>query len=105
MLFLLALKLVGGNERRWLLQRAAEEAATALGAAEIGRMDGWWATVGGNKVQMTGEMDFKSDDQNPRFFGAGFHSLSNEKALDSAMKRACLAAAFVLSKVLFSVTH
>ncbi|KAK4440479.1 putative threonine aspartase [Sesamum alatum] len=48
-------------------------------------------------------MDFKSDDQNPRYFvavhvGAGFHSPSNEKALRSAMKRACLAAASVLSK-------
>ncbi|KAM7472174.1 hypothetical protein LguiA_010357 [Lonicera macranthoides] len=42
-------------------------------------------------------------DGNPRFFvavhvGAGFHSPSNEKALRSAMKRACLAAASVLLK-------
>ncbi|XP_057497934.1 putative threonine aspartase isoform X1 [Actinidia eriantha] len=42
-------------------------------------------------------------DQNPRFFvavhvGAGFHAPSNEKALRSAMKRACLAAAAVLRK-------
>ncbi|CAL5436542.1 unnamed protein product [Camellia sinensis] len=42
-------------------------------------------------------------DQNPRFFvavhvGAGFHAPSNEKALRSAMKRACLAAASVLRK-------
>ncbi|KAL0428903.1 UNVERIFIED_CONTAM: putative threonine aspartase [Sesamum radiatum] len=48
-------------------------------------------------------MDFKLDDQNPRYFvavhvGAGFHSPSNEKALRSAMKRACLAAASILSK-------
>ncbi|KAL0379554.1 UNVERIFIED_CONTAM: putative threonine aspartase [Sesamum angustifolium] len=46
-------------------------------------------------------MDF--NDQNPRYFiavhvGAGFHSPSNEKALRSAMKRACLAAASILSK-------
>ncbi|KAA8516015.1 hypothetical protein F0562_019194 [Nyssa sinensis] len=43
------------------------------------------------------------DDRNPRFFvavhvGAGFHSPSNEKALRSAMKRACLAAAALLRK-------
>ncbi|CAL5331141.1 unnamed protein product [Camellia sinensis] len=42
-------------------------------------------------------------DWNPRFFvvvhvGAGFHAPSNEKALRSAMKRACLAAASVLCK-------
>ncbi|CAL5331069.1 unnamed protein product [Camellia sinensis] len=42
-------------------------------------------------------------DRNPRFFvaghvGAGFHAASNEKALRSAMKRACLAAASVLRK-------
>ncbi|XP_058224614.1 putative threonine aspartase isoform X1 [Rhododendron vialii] len=42
-------------------------------------------------------------DRNPRFFvavhvGAGFHAPSNEKALRSAMKRACLAAASVLRK-------
>ncbi|CAL5331043.1 unnamed protein product [Camellia sinensis] len=42
-------------------------------------------------------------DRNPRFFvavhvGAGFHAPSNEKALRSAMKRACLAAASVLGK-------
>ncbi|GMP43261.1 hypothetical protein CsSME_00012694 [Camellia sinensis var. sinensis] len=42
-------------------------------------------------------------DQNPRFFvavhvGAGFHAPSNEKALRSAMKRACLVAASVLRK-------
>ncbi|KAL6981910.1 hypothetical protein U1Q18_023528 [Sarracenia purpurea var. burkii] len=45
----------------------------------------------------------ESADQNPRFFvavhvGAGFHAPSNEKALRSAMKRACLAAASVLRK-------
>ncbi|CAL5380999.1 unnamed protein product [Camellia sinensis] len=43
-------------------------------------------------------------DRNPRFFvavhiSAGFHAPSNEKALRSAMKRACLAAASVLRKV------
>uniref|UniRef100_A0A2P2JHE6 Putative threonine aspartase n=1 Tax=Rhizophora mucronata TaxID=61149 RepID=A0A2P2JHE6_RHIMU len=43
------------------------------------------------------------EDQNPRFFvavhvGAGYHSSSNEKALRSAMKRACLAAASILRK-------
>ncbi|KAI3444581.1 hypothetical protein Pfo_001246 [Paulownia fortunei] len=48
-------------------------------------------------------MACEPDDQNPRFFiavhvGAGFHAPSNEKALRSAMKRACLAAASVLSK-------
>ncbi|CAL5331145.1 unnamed protein product [Camellia sinensis] len=42
-------------------------------------------------------------DQNPRFFvavhvGAGFHAPSNEKALKSTMKRACLAAASALHK-------
>ncbi|CAL5382441.1 unnamed protein product [Camellia sinensis] len=42
-------------------------------------------------------------DQNPRFFvavhvGVGFHMPPNEKALSSAMKRACLAAASVLRK-------
>ncbi|KAL7204062.1 hypothetical protein ACSBR2_017178 [Camellia fascicularis] len=42
-------------------------------------------------------------DRNPRFFvavhvGAGFHVPSNEKALRSAMKRACLAATSVLRK-------
>lgn len=47
-------------------------------------------------------------DGNPRFFvavhvGAGFHSPSNEKALRSAMKRACLAAASVLRKVSLSL--
>lgn len=51
------------------------------------------------------------EDQNRRFFvavhvGAGYHSPSNEKALRSAMKRACLAAASVLRKVLvFSWLH
>ncbi|CAK7348050.1 unnamed protein product [Dovyalis caffra] len=44
-----------------------------------------------------------SEDQNPRFFvavhvGAGYHAPSNEKALRSAMKRACLAAASILLK-------
>ncbi|GMP42325.1 hypothetical protein CsSME_00012111 [Camellia sinensis var. sinensis] len=43
-------------------------------------------------------------DWNPRFFvvvhvGSGFHAPSNVKALRSAMKRACLAAASVLCKV------
>ncbi|CAL5382437.1 unnamed protein product [Camellia sinensis] len=42
-------------------------------------------------------------DQNPRFFvavhvGVGFHMPPNERALSSAMKRACLAAASVLRK-------
>ncbi|CAL5382456.1 unnamed protein product [Camellia sinensis] len=42
-------------------------------------------------------------DRNPRFcvavhVGAGFHASSNEKALRSAMKRACLAAASILRK-------
>ncbi|KAJ8900628.1 hypothetical protein K2173_025405 [Erythroxylum novogranatense] len=42
-------------------------------------------------------------DQNPRFFvavhvGAGYHSPSNEKALRSAMRRACFAAASILRK-------
>lgn len=48
-------------------------------------------------------------DQNQRFFvavhvGAGYHAPSNEKALRSAMKRACLAAASVLRKV-YSLSH
>lgn len=42
--------------------------------------------------------------EKPRFFvavhvGAGYHAPSNEKSLRSAMKRACLAAASVLTKV------
>lgn len=49
-------------------------------------------------------MATKSGDHKPRFFvavhvGAGYHAPSNEKALRSAMKRACLAAASVLGKV------
>ncbi|KAJ0052115.1 hypothetical protein Pint_00388 [Pistacia integerrima] len=45
----------------------------------------------------------ETGDGNPRFFvavhvGAGYHSPSNEKALRSAMKRACLAAASVLGQ-------
>lgn len=49
-------------------------------------------------------MAAESQDQGHRFFvavhvGAGFHAPSNEKALRSAMKRACLAAAVVLRKV------
>ncbi|KAL6970346.1 hypothetical protein U1Q18_030044 [Sarracenia purpurea var. burkii] len=45
----------------------------------------------------------ESADQNPRFFiavhvGTGFHAPSNEKALRSTMKRACLAVASVLRK-------
>lgn len=48
-------------------------------------------------------MACESEDQNPRFFvavhvGAGYHAPSNEKALRSAMKRACLAAASILRK-------
>lgn len=48
-------------------------------------------------------------DQNQRFFvavhvGAGYHAPSNEKPLRSAMKRACLAAASILRKVL-SLSH
>lgn len=53
-------------------------------------------------------MACEAGDPNPRFFvtvhvGAGYHSPSNEKALRSAMKRACLAAASILSKVCISV--
>lgn len=53
---------------------------------------------------MVGEGD-KKENPNPRFFvavhvGAGFHAPSNEKSLRRAMKRACLAAASVLLKVL-----
>ncbi|KAG8391800.1 hypothetical protein BUALT_Bualt01G0224600 [Buddleja alternifolia] len=48
-------------------------------------------------------MASEAGDENSRFFvavhvGAGFHAPSNEKALRSAMKRACLAAASILSK-------
>ncbi|PRQ57930.1 hypothetical protein RchiOBHm_Chr1g0353681 [Rosa chinensis] len=44
------------------------------------------------------------EDENDRFFvavhvGAGYHAPSNEKALRSAMKRACLAAASILRQV------
>ena len=46
-----------------------------------------------------------------RFFvavhvGAGYHSPSNEKALRSAMKRACIAASAIISKVfIFFLPH
>ncbi|GAB4861804.1 hypothetical protein Ancab_037061 [Ancistrocladus abbreviatus] len=45
----------------------------------------------------------EASDEKPTFFvavhvGAGYHSPSNEKALRSAMKRACLSAASVLAK-------
>lgn len=48
-------------------------------------------------------MAAEAQDQGHRFFvavhvGAGFHAPSNEKALRSAMKRACLAASLVLRK-------
>ncbi|KAL8500076.1 hypothetical protein ACS0TY_019898 [Phlomoides rotata] len=48
-------------------------------------------------------MACEAGDPNTRFFvavhvGAGYHLPSNEKALRSAMKRACLAAASILSK-------
>ncbi|XP_065864668.1 putative threonine aspartase isoform X2 [Euphorbia lathyris] len=48
-------------------------------------------------------MACEAEDPNPRFFiavhvGAGYHAPSSEKALRSAMKRACLAAASVLRK-------
>lgn len=48
-------------------------------------------------------MAVEAADRSPRFFvavhvGAGYHSPSNEKALRSVMKRACVAAASVLSK-------
>lgn len=50
----------------------------------------------------------EAQDQGHRFFvavhvGAGFHAPSNEKALRSAMKRACLAAAVVLRQVCFTI--
>lgn len=49
------------------------------------------------------------EDQSHRFFvavhvGAGYHAPSNEKALRSAMKRACLAASTVLHKVTLSLS-
>ncbi|XVE73895.1 hypothetical protein DITRI_Ditri11bG0155400 [Diplodiscus trichospermus] len=52
---------------------------------------------------MESGMGVDSKAQKPRFFvavhvGAGYHSPSNEKALRSAMKRACLAAASILRK-------
>ncbi|XVF33370.1 hypothetical protein REPUB_Repub17cG0162700 [Reevesia pubescens] len=52
---------------------------------------------------MESGMDGEAEPQKPRFFvavhvGAGYHAPSNEKALRSAMKRACLAAASVLRK-------
>lgn len=51
-------------------------------------------------------MACEAEDQNSRFFiavhvGAGYHAPSSEKALRSAMKRACLAAASILCKVFF----
>lgn len=63
-----------------------------------------WNSKKLQKIKMTEEVA----DGNPRFFvavhvGAGFHSPSNEKALRSAMKRACLAAASVLRKVSLSL--
>ena len=53
-------------------------------------------------------MAAEAQDEAHRFFvavhvGAGFHAPSNEKALRSAMKRACLAAAVVLRKVCFAL--
>lgn len=50
------------------------------------------------------EMAIEAGDRSARFFvavhvGAGYHSPSNEKALRYVMKRACVAAASVLSKV------
>ena len=53
-------------------------------------------------------MAAEAQDQGHRFFvavhvGAGFHAPSNEKALRSAMKRACLAASLVLRKVCFTI--
>ncbi|KAK5783486.1 putative threonine aspartase isoform X1 [Gossypium arboreum] len=52
---------------------------------------------------MEPSMDGEVEPQKPGFFvavhvGAGYHAPSNEKALRSAMKRACLAAASVLRK-------
>lgn len=46
----------------------------------------------------------QEEDENDRFFvavhvGAGYHAPSNEKALRSAMKRACIAAVSILRKV------
>lgn len=57
-----------------------------------------------DRVKMAAE----AQDEGHRFFvavhvGAGFHAPSNEKALRSAMKRACLAAAVVLRKVCFTL--
>jgi len=51
-----------------------------------------------------GEMAAEVADETSTFFvavhvGAGYHAPSNEKALRSAMKRACLAADSVLRKV------
>ncbi|KAK4476569.1 hypothetical protein RD792_015726, partial [Penstemon davidsonii] len=48
-------------------------------------------------------MNCETGEKNPRYFvavhvGAGFHAPSNEKALRSAMKRACLAATSILRK-------
>lgn len=53
-------------------------------------------------------MAAEAQEEAHRFFvavhvGAGFHAPSNEKALRSAMKRACLAAAVVLRKVCFTL--
>ncbi|XWS32214.1 hypothetical protein CRYUN_Cryun23aG0141100 [Craigia yunnanensis] len=52
---------------------------------------------------MESGMGGEAEPQMPRFFvavhvGAGYHAPSNEKALRSAMKRACLAAASILRK-------
>ncbi|XWS77076.1 hypothetical protein CRYUN_Cryun01aG0231400 [Craigia yunnanensis] len=52
---------------------------------------------------MESGMSGEAEPQKPRFFvavhvGAGYHAPSNEKALRSAMKRACLAAASILHK-------
>ncbi|XP_021685169.2 putative threonine aspartase isoform X2 [Hevea brasiliensis] len=56
-----------------------------------------------HSLDLDSGMACEAEDQNPRFFiavhvGAGYHAPSSEKALRSAMKRACLAAASILRK-------
>lgn len=61
-----------------------------------------------SKQSMAAANQMQEEDENATFFvavhvGAGYHAPSNEKALRSAIKRACLAAASLLRKVSFSL--
>lgn len=68
----------------------------------------WNAVFSSIKQSMAAATQMQEEDENATFFvavhvGAGYHAPSNEKALRSAIKRACLAAASLLRKVSFSL--